>query len=71
MVEEWYVHKFFYAYVQNRTKKNVGKVQVTMGDAKILKPKKLANLHFLDAHKGEWINSFKPVDGEVLPCRTF
>ncbi len=61
----------FYAYVQNRTKENVGRVQVTMEDAKMFEPKKLANLHFLDAHKGEWIHSFKPVDGEVLPCGTF
>ncbi len=49
----------------------MGRVQVTMKDAKILKPKELANLHFLDAHKREWVNSFKPVDGEVLPCGTF
>jgi hypothetical protein len=45
----------------------VGGVQVTMENAKMLEPKKLANLHFLDAHKGNWINSLKLVDGEVLP----
>jgi hypothetical protein len=61
----------FYAYVQNRTKENVGGVQVTMEDAKMLKPKELTNLHFLDAHKRKWFNSFKLVDGEVLPCGTF
>jgi len=61
----------FYAYVQNWTKENVGGVQVTMENAKMLEPKKLANLHFLDAHKGNWINSLKLVDGEVLPWGTF
>jgi hypothetical protein len=49
----------------------VGRVQVTMEDVKMFEPKELANLHFLDAHKGKWINSFKAVDGEVLPCGTF
>lgn len=42
----------FYAYVQNWTKENVGRVQVTMEDVKMFEPKELANLHFLDAHKG-------------------
>jgi hypothetical protein len=49
----------------------VGGVQVTMEDVKMLELKQLVDLHFLDAHKGKWINPFKPTDGEVLPCGTF
>jgi hypothetical protein len=65
------VHKFFYANVQNWTKENVGRVQVTMKDVTMLELEELVDLHFLDEHKGKWINPFRPTDGEVLPCGNF